>query len=97
MFPDEAQREAFMRVARAVKMTRFGGDCYSYCLLAMGQLDLVIEGGLNPYDIVPLIPIIEAAGGVVTDSRGGPAEEGGFIVAAGDAGLHEAALAIINE
>ena len=76
-------------------MTRFGGDCYSYCLLALGQVDLVVEACLQPYDIVPLIPIIEAAGGVVTDGRGGAAAGGGFVVAAGSAALHAEALAAL--
>ncbi len=97
MFIDDVEREAFMRVARLSRMTRFGGDCYSYCLLAMGQLDLVIESGLQPYDIVPLIPIIEGAGGVVSNGKGESANEGGFIVAAGDADLHASVLEIINE
>ena len=44
-------------------MTRYGGDCYGYCLLAAGFVDLVVEAGLKPYDVVALIPIIEQAGG----------------------------------
>jgi fructose-1,6-bisphosphatase/inositol monophosphatase family enzyme len=52
-------------------MQRWGGDCYAFCMLALGCVDLVVEGMLMPYDIVPLIPIIEGAGGVVTDVKGG--------------------------
>jgi histidinol phosphatase-like enzyme (inositol monophosphatase family) len=96
MFVADEERAAFERVSAASRMTRFGGDCYSYCLLAMGQIDLVVESGLQPYDIVPLVPIIEAAGGVVTDARGASASPGGFIVAAGSPELHEQALAAIK-
>jgi myo-inositol-1(or 4)-monophosphatase len=77
-------------------MRRFGGDCYAYCLLAMGFIDLVIEATLKPYDIQALIPIIEGAGGKVTTWTGAPADQGGLVVAAGDARVHEAALAILK-
>ncbi len=95
LFDDAREREAFARVSRAARMTRFGGDCYAYCLLALGQVDLVIEASLEPYDIVPLIPIIEAAGGIVSDGRGGSAASGGFVVAAGSEALHEEALRLL--
>ena len=78
-------------------MLRYGGDCYSYCLLALGQVDLVIDGSLQPYDIIPLMPIIEAAGGVVSDARGGSRKAGGVIVAAANAALHEQALALMRD
>ena len=77
-------------------MTRYGGDCYGYCLLAAGFIDIIVESGLKPYDIVPLVPIIEAAGGVVTTWEGEPALNGGRIVAAGDRRVHEQALAILR-
>ena len=73
-------------------MTRYGGDCYGYCLLAAGFVDLVVEAGLKPYDIVALIPIIERAGGRITTWDGKPATQGGRIVAAGDPRLHEQAV-----
>jgi myo-inositol-1(or 4)-monophosphatase len=96
LFPDPEERAAFDRVSSACRMTRYGGDCYSYCLLALGQVDLVVESMLQPYDIVPLIPIIEAAGGIVTDGRGGSAAGGGFTVAAGSPELHAQALAALD-
>ncbi|HVV92954.1 MAG TPA: histidinol-phosphatase [Hyphomicrobiales bacterium] len=83
---------AFEAVEAEARLTRFGGDCYSYCMLAAGHVDLVIEAGLKPYDIVALIPIVEGAGGVVTTWTGAPATEGGRIVAAGDPAVHAAAL-----
>jgi fructose-1,6-bisphosphatase/inositol monophosphatase family enzyme len=75
-----------------VRLARYGCDCYAYAMLAMGQVDLVIEAGLKPYDIVALIPIIEGAGGVVTNWTGSSAAGGGQIVASGDVALHELVL-----
>ncbi|MGQ0672304.1 MAG: histidinol-phosphatase [Hyphomicrobium sp.] len=95
LFPPGPDAEAFTRVRRAVRMTRFGGDCYAYCLLAAGFIDLVVECGLKPFDIVALIPIIERAGGRVTTWDGRPATAGGRIVAAGDARVHEQAMALL--
>jgi histidinol phosphatase-like enzyme (inositol monophosphatase family) len=91
-----ADREAFGRVEGAVRLTRYGGDCYSYCMLAAGHLDLVVETELKPYDIAALIPIITGAGGVVTNWEGKPAQSGGRIVAAGDPRVHEAAMKLLN-
>lgn len=87
---------AFERLRTRCRLTRYGGDCYSYCLLAMGQVDLVVEDGLQAYDIVALAPIIRAAGSVVTTLDGGPAEQGGFIVAAANEELHRQALTVLN-
>jgi histidinol phosphatase-like enzyme (inositol monophosphatase family) len=92
--PEEASR--FGAVRSRVRMTRFGGDCYGYCLLAAGFVDLIVEAGLKAYDIVALVPIIEAAGGIVTTWDGGPATDGGRIVAAGDRRVHQEALAILR-
>jgi fructose-1,6-bisphosphatase/inositol monophosphatase family enzyme len=65
-------------------------------MVAAGYVDLVVEAGLDAYDIVPLIPIIEGAGGVVTNWQGESAAKGGRIVAAGDRRVHEAALKLLN-
>jgi myo-inositol-1(or 4)-monophosphatase len=88
-------RVAFGRVETHVKLSRYGGDCYAYCMLAAGHVDLVIETGLNPFDIMALIPIVEGAGGVITSWEGGLANKGGRIVAAGDKRVHEAALKVL--
>ncbi len=88
--------ERFRRVADACKLLRYGGDCYSYCLLAMGQIDLVIESGLQSYDILPLLPIVEAAGGFVTDWQGQPLSGGGSVVAAAGPELHAQALELLQ-
>jgi len=91
-----ADRETFGRVEREVRLSRYGGDCYSYCMLAAGHLDLVIETELKPYDIAALIPIVSGAGGIVTNWEGGPAQQGGRIIAAGDRRIHEAALKLLG-
>ena len=93
---NDGDRAAFDRVQDAARLTRFGGDCYSYCMLAAGHLDLVIETELKPYDIAALIPIITGAGGIVTTWDGKPAQNGGRIIAAGGARVHEAALKLLN-
>jgi myo-inositol-1(or 4)-monophosphatase len=93
---EKPEAEAFGRVAAASRLVRFGGDCYSYCMIAAGHVDLVVESGLKPYDIAALIPIVQGAGGIVTTWEGKDAAEGGSIVAAGDARIHAAALALLG-
>ncbi|HSP99274.1 MAG TPA: inositol monophosphatase family protein [Candidatus Dormibacteraeota bacterium] len=92
-----AEYAAFKRLAARVRLQRWGGDCYSYCLLALGHVDLVVESSLQAYDIVPLIPIIEAAGGVVTDLAGEAPLTGGMVVAAANRDLHARALAVLKD
>lgn len=91
-----AHCESFTRLARNVRMQRFGGDCYAYCMLALGHIDLVAEANLKPFDIVPLVPIIEKAGGAVASWDGGTPLYGGACVACGDPGLLPAALAVLG-
>jgi myo-inositol-1(or 4)-monophosphatase len=90
-----ADRAGFAIVEEAVRLSRYGGDCYSYCMLAAGHVDLVIETELKPHDVAALIPIIAGAGGIVTTWSGEAPEAGGRIVAAGDRRVHEAALAML--
>jgi histidinol phosphatase-like enzyme (inositol monophosphatase family) len=92
----EGARAAYDRVEREVRLARYGCDCYAYCMLAAGHIDLVIEAGLQAYDIVALIPIIEGAGGVVTSWTGGSAAGGGSVVASANQRLHDQALALLN-
>jgi myo-inositol-1(or 4)-monophosphatase len=89
---DEATLPGYERIEKAAQITRFGYDCYAYAMLAAGQIDVVVEAGLKPYDIVALIPIIQGAGGIVTNWDGGSAAQGGSIVACGDPRLHEIVL-----
>ena len=98
-FPEvgtEQDRAGFEAVAQNVQLVRYGMDCYAYALVAAGQADLVIEAGLNAYDIQAPIALIEAAGGIVTDWEGGPVHEGGRALAAANADIHAAALAILK-
>ncbi|CAH8344354.1 unnamed protein product [Eruca vesicaria subsp. sativa] len=71
LFSEEAEK-AFARVRDKVKMPLYGCDCYAYALLASGFVDLVIESGLKPYDFLALVPVIEGAGGTITDWNGNP-------------------------
>ena len=99
-FPEvgsDVERLGFEAVRGTVKLTRYGLDCYAYALLAMGQIDLVIEAGLNAYDVQGPIGVIQAAGGVVTNWQGESAHNGGRILAAGNAVLHAQALAILSK
>lgn len=89
--------ERFEALTARVNMRRYGGDCYCYCVLAAGHADLVVESGLNAYDIAPLIPIVERAGGVITGWDGGPAAEGGRVLAAASRELHAAAMEILAD
>jgi myo-inositol-1(or 4)-monophosphatase len=91
----EANQAAFRRVENKVRLTRYGGDCYAYCAVAAGFIDLVIEAGLKPHDVVALMPIIQGAGGIITTWDGEPAENGGRILVAGDRRVYEEARALL--
>jgi len=93
----EGDRAAFLRLAEAARMVRYGFDCYAYAVLALGFIDLIAESMLKPHDIQALIPLIEAAGGRVTSWEGGDAQHGGRILAAGDAALHAEAMTILRQ
>ena len=94
---DKSEGDGFHAVARQCKLTRYGMDCYAYALLAAGQVDLVIEAGLQAYDIQAPIAVVQSAGGIVTDWQGRPAHEGGRALAAANAEIHAAALAILRD
>ncbi|MEO1492544.1 MAG: histidinol-phosphatase [Pseudomonadota bacterium] len=86
----------FDTIRGRARLTRYGVDCYAYALLAMGQVDLVVETDLAAYDIASHVPLITAAGGIVTDWSGGDCRWGGRAVAAGSAALHAEALEILS-
>ncbi|MCV2874496.1 histidinol-phosphatase [Defluviimonas sp. WL0050] len=90
------ERAAFHRLSVDVRLTRYGMDCYAYALVASGQVDLVVEAGLQPYDIQAPIAVIEAAGGIVTDWQGGPAHQGGRVLAAANVEIHRLAIERLN-
>ena len=77
-------------------MGYFGGDCYAYALLAMGVIDLIIEGRLAPWDVAALIPVIEGAGGIVTDWDGNLFAPGASVIAAGDRRVHSEAIKMLK-
>ncbi len=98
-FPEVGTQEegaAFRRVAGRAKLVRYGTDCYAYALVAAGMIDLVIEAGLQPYDVQAPIAVIEAAGGIMTDWQGRPCADGGRVLAAANAAIHAEALALLN-
>lgn len=98
-FPEVGTPEegaAFNRVKAQARLTRYGTDCYAYALIAAGQIDLVIEAGLQAYDVQAPIAVIEAAGGIVTDWQGKPCHMGGRVLAAANAQIHAQALALLN-
>ncbi len=95
LFAPGAERQGFERIKSKVRACRYGGDCYTYCLLAAGHIDLIVEAGLKPYDVTALVPIVERAGGVITTWDGAPASRGGRIIAAGDARLHAEAMRVL--
>jgi len=92
---NDSDRARFGVVENAARLSRYGGDCYAYCMLAAGHIDLVIETEIKPHDIVPLIPIITGAGGIVTTWNGESGEQGGRIIAAGDKRVHAAAMTLL--
>ena len=88
-------RQRYDRLEQSVRLARYGADCYAFAMLAAGTVDIAVDPGLQPYDIVALIPIIERAGGVITTFDGRPAEAGGDNLAAATPELHKAAMAYL--
>jgi histidinol phosphatase-like enzyme (inositol monophosphatase family) len=93
LFAGGAEAKGFQKLRAKAKTTRYGGDCYAYCLLAAGHIDIIIEAGLKPYDVAALIPIIERAGGAITSWTGASCAQGGRVLACGDRTLHASVLA----
>ena len=93
---DGAELGAWTQVRAAARLARLGCDAYAYAMVAMGKMDMVIEAGLKSWDIESAIPLIEGAGGLVTNWRGQPVgPNGGQIAIAGDrACLDEALVAL---
>ena len=89
---NEADRPSFSSVEKKVRLSRYGGDCYAYCMLAAGHVDLVVETELKPHDVLALIPIIEGAGGIITTWEDSRPHKGGRIIAAGDRRVHAQAM-----
>jgi inositol-phosphate phosphatase/L-galactose 1-phosphate phosphatase/histidinol-phosphatase len=96
MFPG-ALEGRHRRLADAVKLFRWGGDCYAYGLLSLGLCDLVVEASLQLYDYCALVPVVRGAGGIITDWNGGALGLGSenTVIAAGDARTHQAAMRLL--
>ncbi|MBX9746071.1 MAG: histidinol-phosphatase [Hyphomonadaceae bacterium] len=88
----DGEADSFARARAAARLTRYGYDCYAYCMLAAGHIDAVIESGLKPFDIAALIPIVAGAGGGVCNWEGGDASAGGRVLAWGDKRVRDEAL-----
>lgn len=95
MFSDSKAKACFQALKSTVQLMRYGGDCYAYALLAAGYLDIVIDCDLKPYDIQALIPIVSAAGGVVSTWSGDSAVDGNYVVACGSNELHSKVLSLL--
>jgi myo-inositol-1(or 4)-monophosphatase len=91
-----SEQRSFDRLAAACLLDRYGGDCYNYAMLAAGFVDLIAEASLKPFDIVPLVPLLEQAGCVVSAWDGGSVLAGGNVVAAASAELHAQALEVLR-
>jgi myo-inositol-1(or 4)-monophosphatase len=90
------EHASFTRIERAVRMTRFGGDCYLFAALALGFVDVIVESCFKRWDVAALIPVVQGAGGVITNWQGGSCEEGGQVLAAGDLRIHEQAMELLK-
>jgi histidinol phosphatase-like enzyme (inositol monophosphatase family) len=92
-----AERGQFELLKSRAKLTRYGIDAYAYALLALGQIDIVLEAGLKPHDVQAPIAIIESAGGIVTNWTGGSAKDGGKVLATGSDSLHNKVLNVLSQ
>jgi len=91
-----AERPAFDAVLADSKLVRYGLDCYAYAVVAAGHMDLVVESGLEPYDMMALIPVVRGAGGIATNWEGGNPGDCGRLLVAGDATVHAEVCAILE-
>lgn len=99
MFDAEPSNAAtYARLRESVKFVHYGGECYQYGILASGFIDIVVEGDMEPYDFMALVPVVEGAGGIATDWQGRPLglESDGSVLAAASEELHRAARDILT-
>ena len=90
------QQAAFERVKAKARLTRYHGDCYIFAMLAMGFIDLIVEGAFKPWDVAALFPLVEGAGGVITNWQGEAWRDGDTLLASGDARLHKQAIEMLK-
>ncbi len=95
---DPAAAAAYARLREAVRFVHYGGECYQYGMLASGFIDIVVEDDMRVYDYCALVPVVEGAGGIITDWQGGALgmRSGGQVLAAASTGLHGAARRILD-
>ena len=96
VFANKSDQKSFERLSLKVKSTRLGGDCYSYCLLADGLIDIVVESGLKPWDIRALVPVINNAGGTINNWESKTVESGGRIIASANKKLFKDSQKILK-
>ena len=94
----ESEQAAFTRLRKACRLNRMSGDCIAYAMIPSGFADIVVDGQVQPYDYAALIPVIEGAGGIITDWEGKPLDtvSPARVLATANPKLHEAALAILS-
>jgi myo-inositol-1(or 4)-monophosphatase len=90
------QQAGFERVKAKAKLTRYHGDCYIFAMLAMGFVDVIVEGAFKPWDVAALFPLVEGAGGVITNWQGAPWCDGDPLLATGDAKLHQGVVELLK-
>jgi histidinol phosphatase-like enzyme (inositol monophosphatase family) len=95
-FYQDGEAAAFRRVQKKVRLTRWGGDCYIFGTMALGFCDVIVESTFHRWDVAALIPLIEGAGGVITNWQGGSCAAGGQVFAAGDKRLHNEVMGLLN-
>jgi histidinol phosphatase-like enzyme (inositol monophosphatase family) len=95
LYRSEQGQAAFQRLRTSATMTRYGGDCYFFAVMAAGHIDIAMDAGLQPYDIAPLLPIVAGAGGAYAEWTGGDPAKGGNVITAGSAALLDEALGVL--
>jgi len=92
----ESQVAGFECVKSRARLTRYHGDCYIFAMLAMGFIDTIVEGAFRRWDIAALVPLVQGAGGVITNWQGGVWRDGDAVLASGDRRVHEQVIALLN-
>jgi myo-inositol-1(or 4)-monophosphatase len=96
LYRSDEEKRVLASMSSTTRLTRYGGDAYFFCLVAAGQIDIAMDAQMQAYDIAPLIPIVEGAGGQVSTWEGGSAANGGNVAATSSAGLMEQVLDVIR-
>lgn len=96
VYMSAAQQASFAAVKDKVRFTRYLGDCYIFAMLAMGFIDVIVEGPLSRWDIAALVPLVEGAGGIITNWQGDVWRDGDAVLACGDNRVHQQVLALLQ-